>query len=268
MTMESNMTRRHVTLAAILAGSALAGCATPVTPMATTQASAPQGCAALMAGGWSDPSMRILTADDRAAGLVLDLGMGAKTAPLPAHCEVTGVLRERTGQDGQKYAIRFRMRLPDQWNRRFLFQGGGGTNGDIGSAVGPLNAGATALAQGFAVISQDSGHSNETNADPARGGAVAFGFDAQARADYGHASLKASYDAARAILKRRYGGDPAHSYFAGCSKGGQEGMAFAQRYPEAFDGILAAAPGFALPKAAIAGGMGHAKLCRPGPRAR
>ncbi len=252
MTMERNGMQRSITLAAILAGSALAGCATPVPPVAASQGTAPQGCAALMAGGWSDPSMRILTADDRAAGMVLDMGFGAKTAPLPAHCEVTGVLRERTGQDGQKYAIHFRMRLPEQWNRRFLFQGGGGTNGDIGSAIGPLNAGQTALAQGFAVISQDSGHSNETNADPARGGAVAFGFDAQARADYGHASLKASYDAARAILKRRYGGDPAHSYFAGCSKGGQEGMAFAQRYPDAFDGILAAAPGFALPKAAIA----------------
>lgn len=245
--------RRTITLGAILAGSALAGCATPTTPAATTTLAKAQGCAALLnAGGWSDPTLRILTAEERAAGLTIDTGPGAKTPPLPAHCEVTGVLDERTGQDGQRYAIRFRMRLPDAWNRRFVFQGGGGTNGDIGNAVGPATGGAVALAQGYAVISQDSGHSNATNADPARGGAVSFGFDAQARADYGHASLKASYDTARAILRRYYHGDPAHSYFAGCSKGGQEGMAFAQRYPEAFDGILAAAPGFALPKAAIA----------------
>ncbi len=251
MTMGERMMRRQMMVAAILAGSALSGCATS-TPTATAALSAPQGCAALAGGGWRDPTMRILSAQAHPAGLTLDAGFGAKTAPLPAHCEVTGILHERTGQDGQTYAIRFRMRLPDQWNRRFLFQGGGGTNGDIGTATGPIAPGQTALAQGFAVISQDSGHSNESNADPARGGMVAFGFDAQARADYGHAALKASYDAARAILKRRYGGDPAHSYFAGCSKGGQEGMAFAQRYPDAFDGILAAAPGFALPKAAIA----------------
>ncbi|MCT8003952.1 tannase/feruloyl esterase family alpha/beta hydrolase [Sphingomonas sanguinis] len=245
--------RRQLAVATMLAGSMLAGCATPAPPNTTTiGAASPQGCAALAMGGWADPTLRILTTDAHPAGVTLDAGFGAKTAPLPAHCEVSGILHERTGQDGQKYAIRFRMRLPDQWNKRFLFQGGGGTNGDIGNAVGPVGPGATALAQGYAVISQDSGHSNTTNADPARGGTVSFGFDAQARADYGHAALKASYDTARAILTRYYHSDPAHSYFAGCSKGGQEGMAFAQRYPDAFDGILAAAPGFALPKAAIA----------------
>ncbi|WP_343527002.1 tannase/feruloyl esterase family alpha/beta hydrolase [Sphingomonas sp.] len=250
--------RRSITMATMLAGSALAGsglvgCAQPVTPAITTAQAAPRGCAALLtATRWGDPTLRILTADERDAGLTVNTGFGAKSAPLPAHCEVTGVLHERTGQDGQAYAIRFRMRLPDAWNRRFVFQGGGGTNGDIGDAIGPATGGASALAEGYAVISQDSGHSNATNADPTRGGTVSFGFDAQARADYGHTSLKASYDTARAILRRYYHGDPARSYFTGCSKGGQEGMAFAQRYPEAFDGILAAAPGFALPKAAIA----------------
>lgn len=260
---KSMMLPRHLAVAAMLGGSALAGC---TTPPARTTAGTPatssdsltanaQGCTALAANnlGWPDPSMRILTAQPHPAGLVLDAGRGAKTPPLPAHCEITGILQERTGQDGQPYAIRFRMRLPDQWNRRFLFQGGGGTNGDIGNAIGPMpNGGAPALTQGYSIVSQDSGHSNDVNNDPARGGVVSFGFDAEARRNYGHASLKATYDAARAILKRRYDAAPAKSYFAGCSKGGQEGMAFAQRYPDAFDGILAAAPGFALPKAAIA----------------
>ncbi|MEN3749857.1 tannase/feruloyl esterase family alpha/beta hydrolase [Sphingomonas sp. HF-S3] len=235
------------------------GCATPAPESAPPGGAAgvpvaTGDCAALGAAGigWPDPTMRILSAKPVAAGATIDTGQGGKSPPLPAHCEVDGILAERTGQDGQSYAIRFKMRLPADWNRRFLFQGGGGTNGEIGNAVGMVTPGAPpALAQGFAVISQDSGHSNPIFADPAKGGAVAFGFDAQARADYGHASLKRSYDAARAILTRFYGGDPAHSYFVGCSKGGQEGMAFAQRYPEAFDGIVAAAPGFSLPKAAV-----------------
>lgn len=253
------MTQR-LTMAGLLAASALAGCTTsasqenPATAASSTQTPA-QGCAALAMDNvaWPDRSMRIVSAEEHAAGLVLDAGFGAKTPPLPAHCEVTGVLQERTGQDGQHYAIRFRMRLPDTWNRRFLFQGGGGTDGDIGNTAGIVSPGQTpALTQGYAIVSQDSGHSNDTNADPKLGGMVAFGFDAEARRNYGHASLKASYDAARAILRRYYGAAPARSYFAGCSKGGQEGMAFAQRYPDAFDGILAAAPGFALPKAAIA----------------
>ncbi|WP_155240066.1 tannase/feruloyl esterase family alpha/beta hydrolase [Kingella kingae] len=32
----------------------------------------------------------------------------------------------RTGADGKSYAIGFQMRLPANWNGKFLFQGGGG----------------------------------------------------------------------------------------------------------------------------------------------
>ena len=177
----------------------------------------------------------------------------AATAALPAHCEVTGRLRERTGVAGQKYAIRFHLRLPIAWNKRFLFQGGGGSNGVIGNAEGALGPGQPpALAQGYAVVSQDSGHDNATNSDPAHNGQLTFGFDPQARADYGHASLKAVAVAARQVLRQYYGEKPRFSYFVGCSKGGQEGMMFAQRYPEEFDGILASAPGLSLPRAALA----------------
>jgi feruloyl esterase len=172
---------------------------------------------------------------------------------LPAHCEVTGIMRERTGVSGQKYAIRFRMRLPEAWNQRFFFQGGGGTNGDIGNAIGLIAAGTpSAVALGYAVVSQDSGHDNAQNSVAERGGVVAFGFDPQARADYGGASLKPVAEAAKALIRAYYGRAPQRSYFVGCSKGGQEGMVFAQRHPEVFDGIVAGAPGFSLPRAAVA----------------
>ncbi len=250
------MSKRIATI--LLSTVAISSCATPasdpVVQVSGMAAPSEQACAALInAGGWADPSMRIITANFIAAGKSVDAGFGMKTPPLPAHCEVSGILRARKGQDGQDYAIRFKMRLPLEWSQRFLFQGGGGTNGNVGEALGAPSPGApTPLMQGYAIISQDSGHSNALNSRLESGGEVAFGLDYQARADYGHASLKASYDAARAIMTRFYGRDPKYSYFAGCSKGGQEGMAFAQRYPDAFDGVLAAAPGFSLPKAAIA----------------
>lgn len=172
---------------------------------------------------------------------------------LPAHCDLTGVLNERTGKDGQHYAIRFHLRLPAEWNGNFFMQGGGGSNGEIGDAVGRLGGGAApALAQGYAVASQDSGHDNATNSVPDRGGPVAFGFDPQARADYGGASLEPVVAAARAAIQRYYGTSEKYRYFVGCSKGGQEGMMLAQRHPELFDGIVAAAPGFSLPRAAVA----------------
>jgi feruloyl esterase len=64
--------------------------------------------------------------------------------------------------------------------------------------------------------------------------------------------LKVVADGAKAIIASYYQKKPRYSYFVGCSKGGQEGMAFAQRYPEEFNGIVAGAPGFSLPRAAVA----------------
>src|SRR5579863_10117679 len=44
----------------------------------------------------------------------------AATAPaLPEHCEVLGKMNERTGVNGQTYAIKFHLRLPSAWNGRF-----------------------------------------------------------------------------------------------------------------------------------------------------
>lgn len=173
---------------------------------------------------------------------------------IPAHCELIGRLDERTGADGQPYAIRYHLRLPQDWNGGFFFQGGGGTNGDLGDALG--NAGGSlppvGLALGYAVLSQDSGHDNARNDIPERGGRASFGADAEARANYAHASLARTSGAAKKIIARFYGNAARRSYFVGCSKGGQEGMALAQKYPREFDGIIAAAPAFSVPRAALA----------------
>jgi len=204
-------------------------------------------CAALARLGrdaWADTSTVITAASLRAPG-------GAPA--LPEHCEVTGHLHERTGIDGQRYSIQFHVRLPTSWNGRFLFQGGGGSDGAVGDAIGAIGPNMpSALARGFAVLSQDSGHDNRTNNDPARQGPIAFAYDPQARRDHAYASLDVTAHLGKAIVKAFYGRAPDRSYFYGCSEGGREGMVFAQRFPELFDGIVAAAPGFALPKAAIA----------------
>jgi hypothetical protein len=214
-----------------------------------------EGLGARMAGHWPDESTRLTGTRfyDAPQALRLPAPGGARAEiNVPAHCEVFGVLHERVGAYGQHYAIRFHLRLPANWNQRFFFQGGGGTNGDVGNALGMLGGDvAPALVQGFAVVSQDSGHDNATNGDVSRGGLTAFGFDAQARADYGHASLQPVSQAAKAIIEAYYAATPRFSYFAGCSKGGAEGMAVAQRYPQEFDGVLASAPGFSLPRAAV-----------------
>lgn len=171
---------------------------------------------------------------------------------LPPHCEVYGQMQAHKGVDGQDYAINFHIRLPQTWNGRFLFQGGGGSNGNIGDATGSVTIGKpTAIEQGFAVVTQDSGHDNSINTVADKNGELAFGLDPIARANYGGTSLKPVADATKQVIQQFYGKQPDYSYFNGCSKGGQEGMMFAQRYSDVFDGIVAKAPGFALPRAAL-----------------
>jgi Tannase and feruloyl esterase len=176
---------------------------------------------------------------------------------LPEHCEVVGKMDERTGANGQHYAIRFHLRLPTNWNGRFFFEGGGGSNGNLGLALGNLQGRqpTDALVLGYAVVSQDSGHDNAANNDSKRGGTVTFGFDEQARVDFGYRSYDQVTQAAKALIRAYYGKAPERSYFVGCSEGGREAMMMSQRFPTYFDGILACAPGFHLPKAAV---FGHA----------
>jgi feruloyl esterase len=78
---------------------------------------------------------------------------------LPAYCRLDGVLDKRTGADGKSYGIGFALALPGDWNGRFLFQGGGGLNGNVGFPMGAQASGGTpALVRGFAVVSTDTGH--------------------------------------------------------------------------------------------------------------
>lgn len=240
----------------------LALCAGTGSAMAGESTTFKERCAAIasvMQGRWPAPSTRIQSASFMPDGSEPQFDpFEFKPNPTPrlkAHCLVDAIMAERTGIDGQHYAIRFRMRLPLDWNGRFLFQGGGGTNGNIGHALGLVpGAGLTdpALNQGYAVVSQDSGHDNATNTDPARGGPMAFGWDPEARRNYAYASLQSIAEGAKALVGGFYGRAADRSYFAGCSKGGQEGLTFAQRFPETFDGIVAGAPGMSLPRAALA----------------
>src|SRR5215212_4425079 len=155
---------------------------------------------------------------------------------IPSLCRVQGVIDRRVGAEGKNYAIGFAIALPDKWNGRLLFQGGGGLNGSIRPPLGPQATGdVPALARGFAVVSTDSGHE----------GAVfdsAFLKDQEAALNFAQASVGKVTAAAKVIIGRYYGQAPARSYFVGCSTGGREGMIASQRYPAEFDGIVAGAP--------------------------
>jgi len=173
---------------------------------------------------------------------------------MPAHCEIIGKMQERQGANGQTYAIKFHLRLPTEWNGRFVFQGGGGSDGFLGDANGGFSSqpGVTALAKGYAVVSSDSGHDNAVNNDPARQGVVTFGHDAIARHNYGFGYIGPVARAGKALIRAYYGRAAAFTYFVGGSKGGQEAMMAVQRFPGEFDAALIGYPGFHLAHASIA----------------
>ena len=171
------------------------------------------------------------------------------TSAAPAHCEVIGKINSRLGGVllSLKLGIGFHLRMPDAWNGRFYFQGGGGLEGSLGTATGaPLN-------EGYALVTTDAGHDNTIDNDPNAGGTAAFGGDPQARLDFGYNSLDKVTVVAKAIITMYYGEPPAYSYFVGCSDGGRQAMMLSQRFPAYFDGIVAGDPGWQEPKASFAG---------------
>ena len=155
---------------------------------------------------------------------------------VPSHCRADGEIDKRIGADGKPYAIGFTIALPDRWNGRFLFQGGGGLNGVIRPALGPqATAEVPAIARGFAVISTDGGHKGEAFD-------ASFMRDQEASVNFASESVGKVTRAAKAIVARYYGQAVKRSYFVGCSTGGREGMLAATRHSTEFDGVVAGAP--------------------------
>ena len=155
---------------------------------------------------------------------------------LAAHCIVRGELAPHVGVGGRKFHTGFELRLPDAWNGRFLYVGGGGNDGIVREASGDVPSGLgdmPALNSGFAIVTTDAGH---------QGPKGDFAVDPVARTDHAYAAHDRTARAAKALLAERYGRPATRSYFYGCSGGGRQGMMFTQRFPDYFDGVIAMAP--------------------------
>lgn len=230
--MIADHSKRPVLAAALIAAAFLA--ASPAAACWKSEAAAPPDVA-ITGSSWQEP----------------DKG-------LPRHCLVSGRTGARTGSDGRSYAITFEMRLPEDWNGRFLHQMNGGNDGVVVPALGDrpdgsVSGGRVPLARGFAVLSSDSGHAGADPQNKPRGLAAgaAFGLDPQARRDYGYSASMTLAPIAKHIIAAHYGRRPDYAYAAGCSNGGRHAMVAAARMPQHYDGFLVGNPGFNLPRAAI-----------------
>ena len=125
--------------------------------------------------------------------------------------------------------IRTEIWLPAKWNGIFVGLGNGGIAGGI--CYGAL---AEHTRGGYAVANTDMGTSR---------GYYFSGIDNPAVwKDFGWRSTHIMTLIGKALTLICYGKSPKFSYFIGASTGGQQALSEAQRFPDDYDGIIAAVP--------------------------
>ncbi len=150
------------------------------------------------------------------------------------YCKVSGTIAPAVG---------FEIDLPmEHWTQRYVEGGCGGMCGSVRANVGNAGSCVPALNGEFVVAGDDMGHSGGIGG-PGGGGAMgSFGADPDARIDFAYRANHETTLAAKALIAIFYGQPQKYSYFVGCSDGGREALAEAERYPNDFDGISAGAP--------------------------
>lgn len=150
---------------------------------------------------------------------------GAAYKSLPAFCRVEATLKPTTDSD-----IKIEVWMPSEnWNGKLQSVGNGAWAGTIS-----YPALATALKAGYAAASTDTGHKGNT-AEFATG-------HPEKLIDFAWRAVHEMTVASKGIVAAYYSNAPKYSYWNGCSTGGRQALAEAQRFPNDYDGIVAGAP--------------------------
>lgn len=135
----------------------------------------------------------------------------------------------------------------DKWNGRILTTGGSGTT------AGSQNNLFHPVSQGYATAYTDGGLSLNNTIDPNSGTWAFISKDVPNWDLLTNFAYRSNHDTTtllQSAVRSLYGlSKDAKSYYSGCSTGGRQGYAAAQRYPGDYDGILANAPNLYAPRA-------------------
>ena len=144
-----------------------------------------------------------------------------------SHCKVVGVIGSEVG---------FELRLPDDWNGKFIMGGSGGFAGNFANAAQDLW---NVVSDGWATVATDTGHKGH-----AADASWAL-YNLERQVNFGHQAVHRTAINAKTLIKDYFGTEIDRSLFFGCSRGGGQALMLAQRSPELFEGIYAGAPAFA-----------------------
>jgi feruloyl esterase len=255
-----------------LASTALTATAAYASPCTALTSTFPNGEAlklsqALGFNGTSGPVVDGVTGTDVAAGAlnaspaspaVCEIGMVISSDGNPADSQIqVGVLLP-VGTEGDNDTT--------AWNGRFLGTGNGGFAGSIADSTLVLGLVPYYAATGktFVVANTDLGDgaglggtganawyncnvlfcgSDEGNALYGQKLGGLYG-NATAIGDFGYNATHLMTVASKQLITDFYGSAAEHSYFHGCSTGGQEALMEAQRFPTDYNGILAGSPAY------------------------
>ena len=147
-----------------------------------------------------------------------------KVAGLPPFCRVRIV-----AQPAPRSSIQVELWLPESgWNGKLLGTGTGGGAGAVNyDSLGP------GIRRGFAAANTDLGTAPSANLQ----------IDLPDKwTDFGYRATHEMTVLSKLVIAAFYGAPVQHSYFVGCSTGGQQALSEAQRYPTDYNGIIAGAP--------------------------
>jgi hypothetical protein len=142
--------------------------------------------------------------------------------------------------EGQNDSINVETWLPiEKWNGRLQAVGGGGwVAGRFSISYQFMD---DALAEGYVSATTDGGLGSAPIPTPWALNSPG-NVDLYALQNLASKSLEYQSMIAKDVTKSFYGQAAKYSYFNGCSQGGRQALMLAQRYPEAYDGIVAGAP--------------------------